>query len=502
VALREQGNLVYLAAGAKLEVAVDNVILKGLSAGHTEANGTDIKIAPATVPIDIPASSPAIDNNVALVYVGQGNTFEMLGSADLTGNYNASTTSPAGRGGGAAIYGGIFRMTGDDSSVHHNYSGYRAGGVYSYGDGVLAQIIMAGENAEISFNATGDDLAGGSAILATGDTDPAKASYFAMTGNHAKIRGNQGRNGGGMQLYGAGSTGLMSGRYAQISGNTGTTSGGGLYVGGGAQFTMSGDNAAISGNKSATTGGGLYVSSGSQFTMSGENAAISGNEATTAGGGMYVTGSGSQFTMSGENATISGNKSVTLGAGLYLAAGAQFTMSGTNAAISGNKSNQGGGGMYVTGSGSQFTMSGANAAIRGNSALSTGGGGVFVYNSAVFTMSGTNAVISGNSAVSFGGGVFLNTNAQFIMSRGVISGNQTDWEDGHDLYNAGSNGARSYWAAGSTGYTNSHDDAGRIPATPGLSDVDIWQNGGVGVPAMTYSAQDYGVQNGMWADRP
>jgi site-specific DNA-adenine methylase len=66
-----------------------------------------------------------VDNNIALVYVGQGNTFEMLGSAELMGNYNASTTTAAGESGGAVrVSGGIFRMTGDDTKVRYNYAGH------------------------------------------------------------------------------------------------------------------------------------------------------------------------------------------------------------------------------------------------------------------------------------------------------------------------------------------------------------------------------------------
>ncbi|MDR3324695.1 MAG: hypothetical protein LBS82_01715 [Spirochaetaceae bacterium] len=65
-----------------------------------------------------------------------------------------------------------------------------------------------------------------------------------------------------------------------------------------------------------------------------------------------------------------------------------------------------------------------------------------------------------------------------------------------NCYNYGSDGAHSYWAAGSTGYTGSHDAAGRIAATPDSSDVDIWQNGGVSAPDGTFFEMHRGTVYG------
>jgi hypothetical protein len=283
LSLNAQGSMFRLAANANVELAVDNVILKGLSAGHTEAAGTGIKTTGASLYIDIPASSPALDNTQALVYVGQGNTFEMLGSAELTGNYNANPAAADGDGGAARVSGGTFRMTGDDTAVHHNYAGHWGGGIYSIGDSTPAQITLAGERAEVSFNAA-FGIAGG--ILNNGDqTDAAKASYLVMSGSHAKIHGNQGTSGGGLEIYGTGSTGLMSGRYAQISGNTSTYAGG-VQMDGNAQFTMSGANAAISGNTALYAGGGVSLVDGGMFTMSGGE--IFGNKVQAVGPFEYL----------------------------------------------------------------------------------------------------------------------------------------------------------------------------------------------------------------------
>jgi hypothetical protein len=136
------------------------------------------------------------------------------------------------------------------------------------------KIIMSGENAEISYNASKQGVGG---ILADNT-----ASYFEMSGNHAKLNWNQGGNitpGGGIQLYGVGTVGVMSGEYAEIAHNYTGDRGGGVYVGTNAQFTMSGAYAAIKANtatrEDSKVAGGVYVV-GSFFMEAGE---ISGNTA-------------------------------------------------------------------------------------------------------------------------------------------------------------------------------------------------------------------------------
>jgi hypothetical protein len=258
-------------------MTIDNVILRGLSAQERA-----VDYSGGTYPaIVIPASSPAMDNNNTLVYVGQSNSFEMLGSAELTGNWNAGDISgatiadlAAGDGGAARVAGGIFRMTGANTRVHHNYAVRFAGGVSCWG-GTNGQVIMSGENAEVSWNAT-SATGGIGGILAD-----AAASYFEMSGNHAKINWNQGGDaspGGGLQVFTAGTVGVMSGDYAEIAHNYTGDTGGGLFVGTGTQFTMSGAHAAIKENaapESNRFGGGVSVR-GSFFMEAGE---ISGNTA-------------------------------------------------------------------------------------------------------------------------------------------------------------------------------------------------------------------------------
>jgi hypothetical protein len=213
-------------------MTIDNVTLQGLS-----AEAYTVQLGTADFAIVIPQSTtttPAIDNDKPIIYVGQGNTFEMLGSAELTGNYNTGT-----KGGAAWVVGGSFRMLGAETKIHHNYTAVYGGGVYCEpGD-----FIMSGEYAEVSENATATG-GGVGGVYVEGRT-------FEMSGNHANIRKNQGGSaygGGGIHLF-SGAAGVMSGAYAEISENYTGYMGGGVYIEYGL-FTMS--SGKISGNK--TTG--------------------------------------------------------------------------------------------------------------------------------------------------------------------------------------------------------------------------------------------------------
>jgi hypothetical protein len=260
-----------MASGANVEMSINNVILKGLSAGHIGDpgdSGTGIKMTGASFYIDIPASTPAENNTQTLIYVGQGNTFEMLGSAELTGNYNAGdgSTDASKNGGAVRVVGGTLRMTGDYTRIHHNYAARRRGGISCIGGG---KVYMTGDHAEVSYN-VGEDGTGGILIAGSG--------YFEMLGDYAKITLNQGgavASGGGIQLTGEGTSGVMLGANAQISDNYTRLSGGGVYVGTSVEFTMSGANAQISGNRASSLGGGVYIGTNGRFTMS--SGEISGN---------------------------------------------------------------------------------------------------------------------------------------------------------------------------------------------------------------------------------
>jgi predicted outer membrane repeat protein len=421
-----------------------------------------------------------MDNTQTLVYVGQGSSFEMLGGAELTGNWNAGT-GVNGDGGAVRVEGGVFRMTGDNTKIHHNYAVRHAGGLECLGGN--GTFIMSGKYAEVSSNAA--KLGPGGVHLDGPDARP-EGDYFEMSGEYTKINGNQGGtgwDGGGIQLYGTGTRGLMSGAHAEISGNYAQRSGGAIYMEAASQFTMSGEFAAISGNSALATAGGVFLEKNAQFTMSGKNATISGNtsaghatETKNIGGGVALAstlGTG-EFIMSGENAAITNNTAAYSGGGVEILGG-QFIMSGANTKISDNEAGSGGG---VKVQGGQFTMSGANAKISGNEAISTNGGGVYVSSSSAhFTMSGNSAEISGNKCGAAGGGVYLYNQAQFTMYSGSIVNNT--WSPTFDAdgnfsreHNGGVSGL---WPQGTKAY-NGPPGSPRSSATQhsnGSSDMPI-----------------------------
>ena len=216
----------------------------------------------------------------------------------------------------------------------------------------------------------------------------------AISGNVAgDLNNNKYKNGGGVCLYGDGSSFNMSGD-AEITDNTATRFGGGVSMTGGpggkVSFTMS-DNARITGNMctgSTCGGAGLYASGG-EFTMS-DKAAISDNHSliySGYGGGVFVSAN-TTFTMNG-NATISKNSAYTesnnefrknSGGGVQVLGGT-FIMNGGN--ISDNMAEKGAGvqvGWNTTAG--TFTMNGGT--ITNNKVIGGNGGGVYVIDTATF----------------------------------------------------------------------------------------------------------------------
>jgi len=116
--------------------------------------------------------------------------------------------------------------------------------------------------------------------------------------------------------------------------------------------------------------------------------------------------------------TITGNTCSSYGGGIFIQS-ATFEMSG---GIINDNTASVGGGIYIDQSDSNFIMTGGN--ITGNTcygSYGSGGGGVYFYGS--FTMAGGN--ISNNNATNgSGGGIYVN--GIFLMSDGIISSNSTN----------------------------------------------------------------------------
>jgi hypothetical protein len=368
VYLNAVGNLFNLAADANVKLAIDNVILWGLC-DDPDTGPYYTTIDYTTDPRTLTASEPGpgrkatvlnyrnyasdvgnlgvndrffyipvspvnpITNTFALVSVGKGTTFEMLGASEITGNWNTLALDQpeidAGYphvGGGVRIYGGEFLMSGDHTKIHHNYYQSGGGGIYSPELSSGNRIIMSGEYAEISFNA--GNKAGGGVSLIGGMEASLLGGYFEMSGDHATINNNwSGNGGGGVNVQGAGTTFDMTGSDAEIAHNYSALGGGGVQIVNGATFNMEGIRTKI--NKNLTSGGsdweGYPVGGGVKmeqgvFNMIGTSAQINDNKAHMGGGGVYIRGA-STFTMDGASAQIANNyrkKQPAYGGGVWV----------------------------------------------------------------------------------------------------------------------------------------------------------------------------------------
>ena len=188
------------------------------------------------------------------VYVGNGGTFNMYDTAEISGN-KGGTASGASGGGVYVIGTGKFNMYG--GTISDNIAS-----TVSYGPGGGVSVLNGG-----TFNMSGGIITRNIVAVNVADS----------TGN-----------GGGVNVA-IGSTFNMSGT-AEISYNTGsvngTGNGGGVYVDK-STFTIK-DTAVIKNNTASQNGngygGGVYLSNLSQFTASG-TAQISGNTARNGDGG-------------------------------------------------------------------------------------------------------------------------------------------------------------------------------------------------------------------------
>ena len=302
-------------------------------------------------------------------------SFTMKGGV-ISGNVVTSTTFGNGYGGGIAVQGGNFILTG--GSINNNTTNRNGGGVCVFGTS--------------TFNMSGGEI--------VGNTAGSGAGVSIGTGQHLTI-----------------STFTMSG--GKINNNIANASwagsGGGVLI---ASGVLVGDTASdcvfiMTGGEIndniAALGGGVRVGFHSSFTMKGGT--ISGNTATRTdgfgGGGVFISENRinrDEFTiLDGE---ISNNTAIRSGGGVYMGGNDDVVFRMEGGVISGNTADDGGG-VYVRidnpdgNTNCNFIMAGG--LINGNSA--NFGGGVSVNFSATFSMEG--GIISGNTANNTGGGVHL-----------------------------------------------------------------------------------------------
>jgi hypothetical protein len=277
---------------------------------------------------------------------------EVIGGS-LTLNSGAELRNndrPGANGGGVAVDGGTFTMTGGTVSGNKANNGggvhVTGGGAFTMTGGTISGNTASNDGGGASvdhgtFTMYGGNITGNTVTVYSAGGLALNAGTFTIYGG--SISGNIARNnGGGVMLTGyelySGYIPAARGRLTMyggsISRNTSANgSGGGIVLQGNVEFTLYGGT--ISGNKANSGyGGGIFFNDGdSRFTM--EGGTVSGNMASgysSRGGGVYVKNSDDSFTMNG--GTI-GENTADNGNGVYFNDGA-FTMGGSGAVLPGN----------------------------------------------------------------------------------------------------------------------------------------------------------------------
>ncbi|MDR2537723.1 MAG: leucine-rich repeat protein [Treponema sp.] len=234
---------------------------------------------------------------------------------------------------------------------------------------------------------------------------------FLTLGTGARVSGNTGANGGGVNIHGQNTTLVMEGN-ATITGNI-ANAGGGVFIWENGTLIMKNiatitGNRVIQGVSERGRGGGVFMQD-AYFIMQ-DSAEVSGNRTFASGGGLFALRS--NVTMR-NSAVIQGNRSVVAAGGAYFYKGA-LTMEG-NSEISGNNAATNGGGVELEsiedGNGSAVLLREFARIINNSAAMS--GGGLFIggNNSVVLR---DNAEISGNQARN-GGGAREEQGARLIL---------------------------------------------------------------------------------------
>jgi len=440
----------------------------GTVSGNTADGGSGVYVDGGTLKMEggVVSDNNAV-NNGGGVFITNGSTFTMNGSAKLTDN------TAGGDGGGVYLDDGTFTMSGN-AKISNNETTYGSGGGVYVGSGAFAMQGGAVSNNTATSNGGG---------VYTGD------GTFNMEGG--SVTGNTAVDGGGVCV----ASGVFTvGGSAVISGNTKTGSANNVYLAYGNYITLGGVNnnvpppttdmriyvqtaapnngvivdtgadqshvkyflpdeankmVVLQGDKlvivEATAENDFYAqvaaysqatsnvtinveknltlptnvivpapqSANATLTIKSATSAIltltRGTEDSTASNGLFMVSNNAKLIF--ENIVIDGNKGTHVGnaAPLVRVDGGELTLR-SGAVLRNNRANQGGG-VFVNGG--TFTMSG-NAAVSGNTA--SYGGGVYIINYGTFTM--TNGEVSGNTAIDNGGGVLVSNSGSTFTMRG------------------------------------------------------------------------------------
>ena len=404
-ALGTNAHRIFTVTGDKTEFTLENLTLKN---GYANPGGPlDYKYGGAISASQI--KTLTLKNCViedCKAYGGGG--ISLNGGVEAVLERCTITGCQTTRGGGGAIYAGaslgkqpVVRIKG---GLIKNNTGYVSGGAINISRGSLYIEKYENDNARIENNtviASGRGGNGGGGISYYWDADkPGKLTIENAEITNCNIEynssGDKNAHGAGISVYGNGEVSLSNVTLSQC-GFTGESPGN--------EFDQK-------------QGGGIYLRKVSTATI--EDCTIKNSTTTNEGGGIYAVDSNLTI----ENTKIKGNRVEEKGGGLYVLAAyadVNLTIKGTtkfnsNDADTGSNGTLGGG-IYMKGNSAKSVT----AVMTGGTFLlneAYDGGGIYIDSNASFTMTG--GLLTGNDAQILNGGkgngVYLAAGGTFTMS--------------------------------------------------------------------------------------
>jgi CSLREA domain-containing protein len=286
-----------------------------LSGGTIVLDGMELKITEDLEVRGLGADELRIDAD------GQSRVFWV--DTEISAAFDALTISGGRnkeRGGGIhGAYQGALTVT--NSIITGNWAGKAGGGIYGYGEIVVADSTISGNTVEWTSLSSGNDPGGGGIYGGTGTA--ISVTNSTISGN--VVIGNRARGGG---IRGRDNVTVSN---STISYNSSEYGGGGVYCSG--VITMT--DSAVFGNSAGQSGGG--VTGGSEIIVT--NSLINGNVTGSEGGGIHQYSSGARVVVT--NSTVGGNTSETGGGGIDTSGG----VTATNSTVVDNVSGSGSGGI-------------------------------------------------------------------------------------------------------------------------------------------------------------
>ncbi|WP_417228662.1 hypothetical protein [Thermophilibacter sp.] len=262
-------------------VLLVNGSLFEMKGGEISGNRSSRGGGVALLASEMKMSGGTISNNTAY----GSSSGDGYGGGVYVSNYEAYSGTP----GSDVVKGADARFTMTGGTIENNHANVYGGGILTWAESraPAGQTYVDLQGGTITNNSA-DDSGGGVVAFLWGGND----CHLSISGNTEISNNEATRFGGGVFLYGVGTSGLVEMSGGTIKGNDAGWSGGGIAL---YQIsTMSVTGGSITGDNTAgSAGGGVFIQAQSTLTMTGGT--IEGNNGTkdqsaTKGDGVYVGG--------------------------------------------------------------------------------------------------------------------------------------------------------------------------------------------------------------------